>query len=280
MSSADGKLLAGKVAVVTGASRGIGKQTAISLARLGANVAIVARTVETRANTPGTLGETAAEIRAVGVEPLLLQADLSRQEDIDAVVSATLDRFGGVDILINNAAYTVGKALFSHVPDLSREQWEKGFAINVTAPLMLITGFWSSMRERGQGLIVNITSPAAELMSLDQTTRLQGSTLPDNGPLYGASKAALDKMSNVVAQKGAPYGISVVNLVPGHVLTETMDLTFQREGKSGAEMGAIPIAIPAAAITYLCTHDNPLEFSGQIVNGPELVRERGLNIDG
>jgi NAD(P)-dependent dehydrogenase (short-subunit alcohol dehydrogenase family) len=279
MDSVDGKPLSGRVVVVTGASRGIGKQTAIRLARLGADIAIVARTVETRPNTPGTLGETAAAIRAVEVDPLVLQADLSRQEDIDRVVSSTLDRFGGVDILINNAAYTVGKALFTHVPELSREQWEKGFAINVTAPLMLITGYWSSMRERGQGLIVNVTSPAAELQSLDQTTRLEGSTLPDNGPLYGASKAALDRMSNVVAHEGAPYRIAVVNVVPGHVLTETMDLTFQRQGVSGIDLGAIPTTIPAAAIVYLCTHDNPLEFSGQIVNGPELVRERGLSVD-
>ena len=66
-------------------------------------------------------------------------------------------------MLVNNAAYTVGRTLFTHVPDLTREQWEKQFAVNVTAPLMLIQGFWNSMRGRGGGVVVNLTSGEATL---------------------------------------------------------------------------------------------------------------------
>src|SRR4051812_35771780 len=101
----------GKVAVVTGASRGIGKQTALLLARKGVQVVLAARTEEPRPNTPGTLNDTAEEVRAAGVEPLVVRADLSVQDDVDRVVAAALDRFGHVDILVNNAAYTVGKTL-------------------------------------------------------------------------------------------------------------------------------------------------------------------------
>ena len=275
MSGIDQRLN-GKVAVITGASRGIGKQAALRLAKHGAEVVIVARTTEPRANTPGTLGDTAAELRALGCDPLLIPADLSRQEDLDRLVAATLERHGGVDILINNAAYTVGKALFSQVPELTRDQWEKGFAINVTAPLMLMTAFWESMRQRGGGLVLNVTSPVADLQPLGATSGLAGSSLPTNGPLYGASKAALDRMANVVAAAGVPHNIAIIGLVPGHVLTETMDETYRQQGIVGAETGAIPLAVPAAAIEYLCTIEDPMRYSGQIVRGPELVAELGI----
>lgn len=271
--------LKGKVAVITGASRGIGKQAAMRLARRGADVVIAARTIEPRAGTPGTLQQTADEIRSVGVEPLTLRADLGVQEDIDALVSATLERFGGLDILINNAAYTVGKALFTHVPELSRAQWEKGFAINVTGPLMLITGFWTSMCSRGGGLVVNVTSPVADMQVLGDRTHLEGSTLPDTGPLYGASKAALNRMANIVAQGGVPHRIAVINLVPGHVLTEAMDETYRLQGVVGSETGAISTSVPASVIEYLCSCPDPMQYSGQVVDAPRIAEQFALQTD-
>jgi NAD(P)-dependent dehydrogenase (short-subunit alcohol dehydrogenase family) len=122
-----------KVAIITGASRGIGKQTALLLAKQGVQLVLAARTEQPRPNTPGTLHETAEEIRALGIDPLLVRADIGIQADLDRLLSAALEHRGHVDILINNAAYTVGKTLFTHVPDLTREQWEKAFAINLTA---------------------------------------------------------------------------------------------------------------------------------------------------
>ena len=161
------------------------------------------------------------------------------------------------------------------MPELTRGQWEKGFAVNVTAPLMLIEGFWESMRAHGGGVVVNVTSGAANLQPLDATIRLPGSTLPDNGPLYGASKAALDRMANVIAREGLPHNIAVINLEPGFVLTETMEQTFIETGVDGTEMGAIPPTVPARAIVHLCTCDDPMRYSGQIVSAPALVEELG-----
>jgi NAD(P)-dependent dehydrogenase (short-subunit alcohol dehydrogenase family) len=268
--------LESKVAVVTGASRGIGKQTALALARRGAAVVIVARTQEERPNTPGTLIDTATAIGELGVDSLVIQADASEQADLDRVVSLTLARYGGVDLLVNNAAYTVGKALWAHVPELTRQQWEKGFAINVTAPLMLISGFWQSMQERGGGRVVNVTSGAAGLQPLDRATGLEGSSFPDNGPLYGASKAALNRMANVIAQEGFPSNIAVVNVEPGFVLTETMEETFRQQGVASAGAGALSPTVPAAAIAYLCTCPDPMRYSGQIVSAPDLAADLGL----
>ncbi len=262
-----------RVAVVTGASRGIGKQTCLLLAGHGVELVLVARTEEPRPGTPGTLRETVEELRALGAEPAAVRADLSVPDDVDHIVATALERFGGVDILVNNAAYTVGKTLFTHVPAITRDQWEKHFAINVTAPLMLIQGFWNSMRERGGGVIVNLTSGASLLQPVDpDRSNLTG--LPENGPAYGASKAALNRMTNVIAQEGVADRIAVVALEPGFVLTETMAATFERTGVRDTH--AIPATVPARAIAHLCTCDDPLRYSGEIVDGPALVERLGL----
>jgi NAD(P)-dependent dehydrogenase (short-subunit alcohol dehydrogenase family) len=262
-----------RVAVVTGASRGIGKQTALALARRGVDLVLAARTEEPRAGTPGTLPETAAELRSLGCEPLVVRADLGVQADVEHVVTAALERFGHVDILVNNAAYTVGRTLFTHVPDLTREQWDKHFAVNVTAPLMLIQGFWRTMCERGGGVVVNITSGAAMLQPVSAARR-NDTRLPENGPAYGASKAALNRMANVVAQEGLEHRIAVITVEPGFVLTETMAATFAASGVT--ETDAIPPTVPAAAVAYLCTCDDPMQYTGQVVSGPALAEELDL----
>lgn len=263
----------GRVAVVTGSSRGIGKQTALALARRDVDLVLAARTEEPRPGTPGTLGETADELRALGRDPLIVRADLGVQPDIDRVIIAALDRFGHVDVLVNNAAYTVGKTLFTHVPDLTREQWDKHFAINVTAPLMLIQGFWNSMRERGGGVVVNVTSAAASLQPMGADRRNQ-TQLPENGPAYGASKAALNRMANVIAQEGLEHCIAVVTIEPGFVLTETMAATFAASGVT--ETNAIAPAVPAEVIAHLCTEGDALRYTGEVLSAPALAAELGL----
>lgn len=273
--AADAGRLDGKVAVVTGASRGIGKQVCIELASLGASLVLASRTSEPRPGTPGTLDETAEAIRALGGDPLVVRADLAVQADLDQLVTTVLADRGGVDILVNNAAYTVGKALWTHVPDLTREQWDKGMAVNVTAPLMLIQGFWESMRARGAGVVVNVTSGAAVPQALDVGIGLSGSTLGENGPIYGTTKAALNRMANAIAHEGAPHRIAVINLDPGGVLTETMALTFERQGVAGTNHMRPP-SVPAKAIAYLCTCPDPLVYSGRVVSGPQLHDDLGL----
>ncbi len=201
-----------------------------------------------------------------------MRADLGEQADVERIVGTALEHYGGVDVLVNNAAYTVGKTLFTHVPHLTREQWDKHFAVNVTAPLMLMQGFWDSMRQRGGGVIVNLTSMAASFQPVDPA-RENRSGLPENGPAYGASKAALNRMTNVIAQEGIGDGIAVIAVEPGFVLTETMATTFERTGVT--ETDAIPPTVPATAIAYLCTCDDPLRYSGEIVSGPALVAELG-----
>jgi NAD(P)-dependent dehydrogenase (short-subunit alcohol dehydrogenase family) len=259
------------VAIVTGASRGIGKQVALRLAGRGFRLVVAARTETTRQGTPGTLAETAAELRSAGVDVLAVRADLSSAADVDRLAATALDQFGRADVLVNNAAYTVGRTLFTHVPDLTRNQWDKHFAINVTAPLMLIQACWPSMVEHGGGVVVNMTSRAALPVELSRRPDIG---LPENGPAYGASKAALNKMANVIACEGALHRIAVINVEPGFVLTETMAETLGTAGV--ADTTAIPMAVPAAVIEYLCTCTDAMAYSGSVVDGPLLHRELGL----
>ena len=260
------------VAIVTGASRGIGKQTCLRLAERGFRLALAARTEAPRAGTPGTLGQTLDELKALGAEAMGVRADMAIQEDLDQLVAQTLERSGRIDALVNNAAYTVGRTLFTHVPDLSRDQWEKHFAVNVTAPLMLIQGCWRAMVAQGGGVIVNLTSGSSYPRELDQGTNLEG--IPENGPAYGSSKAAINQMSNLVAGEGAPHRIAVIAVDPGTVLTETMELTLGPERASRSP--AISTHIPASVIAYLCGAPDAMAYSGKIVRAPELHARLGL----
>jgi NAD(P)-dependent dehydrogenase (short-subunit alcohol dehydrogenase family) len=101
--------LSGRVAIVTGSSRGIGKRAALALARRGARLVVTARAVETSGSElPGTIGQTVKEIESLGAEAIAVAADLSKEDDLEQIVHSAVDRFGGVDILVNNAAVTVG----------------------------------------------------------------------------------------------------------------------------------------------------------------------------
>jgi len=264
--------LAGRVAVVTGSSRGIGKQVAVRLAARGAALVVTARTDSPRESTPGTIADTVEAIRAVGPEPLAVTADLSRREDVERLVDEVSARLGRVDILVNNAGYTVGRAIYTHAPDLSWEQWEKVMAINATAPLMLTQRFWNMMRDQGGGRVVNVTSDAASLQDLGSAIQAPG--MDSIGAAYGASKAALDRMANSLAIEAAPLGIAIINVQPGFTLTETMQRTNEISGVS--ETTAIPLHIPAAAIAWLCTCEDPWPYAGRVVDGPALVAELGL----
>ena len=107
--------LAGKVALITGASRGVGKQAALDMARRGVRLVLAARTVEPDGKLPGTLGETLAAIEALGSQAIAVQTDLAKEADLENLVASAVERFGGVDILVNNAAATTGA------------MWQNGF---------------------------------------------------------------------------------------------------------------------------------------------------------
>jgi NAD(P)-dependent dehydrogenase (short-subunit alcohol dehydrogenase family) len=272
--------LTGRTAIITGASRGIGKQTAIRLGRRGANIVIAARTMETRKSVPGTLGDTLAAIEATGAQARAVQADMADPEDLERLVATTLDAFGGVDVLINNAAATGSRSWGAPLLDLSRRDWMWQYAVNLHAPFTLARAVVPIMRQRGGGRIINVTTGSPEVLrqagvdvGVNQDAGHTQEAIGTAPLAYTSSKAALDRFCAVVAPQLRPYGIAIMNMHPGEVHTELADVLATR-GYDTSNM--IPMDIPAKALTYLASCDDPMAYTGRLLVAEKLVSDLDL----
>src|SRR2546427_5534920 len=186
--------LDGRVAIVTGASRGIGAAVARELARVGALVVVAARGAE-------ALDEVASSLDGRGHA---FATDVARTEDLDRLVSAAVDRFGGVDVVVNNAGVSPPA---KQIYQVSLEEWQSTLDVNLRAAWYLSKLCHPLMRERGGGAIVNISSTSG----LHHDIGLG---------IYGISKAGLIMLTTVCAKERARDGIRVNALAPGIVRTE------------------------------------------------------------
>ena len=185
---------AGRVAIVTGAARGIGRAAATRLYERGASVAVNTRD-ESRARDV---------VEGLGVHALAVPADITASGAPEDVVRRTIERFGRVDILVNNAAL----ARSTRFPDLSLEEWRATVEVNLTAPFRLIQAVLPTMKAQGYGRIVNISSSAGRTVS----------TL--GGAHYTASKAGLLGLTRAAAKELGSFGITVNAVCPGMIDTE------------------------------------------------------------
>jgi NAD(P)-dependent dehydrogenase (short-subunit alcohol dehydrogenase family) len=266
-----------RTVIVTGASRGVGKQTAIELGRRGANVVIAARTVEPRRHLAGTISETVAAIEATGAKALAVQADMAEAADLDRLVASTVDAFGSVDVLINNAAATGGRSWGAPLLELSRDDWMWQYAVNIHAPFTLIKAVVPLMQARGGGRIINVTTGSPEVMAQ------QGETPGEPGPrqaalgtaplAYTSSKAALDRFCATVAPQLRELGVSIVNMHPGSVHTELVDVLSER-GLDTSRF--ISMDVPARALAFLATCDDPMAYTGRLFTAERLVEQHRL----
>jgi 3-oxoacyl-[acyl-carrier protein] reductase len=198
--------LSGKIALVTGASRGIGRAIARRLSLDGAAVAV------NYISNANSAAETAAEIKAGGGDAIALQADVSKLEDIHRLFDQTIEHFGRIDILINNAGIRISK----NVADIDEAEYDRLFAINVKG-----TFFACQLAARqlsAGGRIVNISSAVTRMM------------LPGYS-IYAASKGAVDQITRVLAKELGGRHITVNAVAPGPVDTELF-----RDGKSGEQI--------------------------------------------
>lgn len=231
--------LDGKVAIVAGSSRGIGKGIAIAYGREGARVAVVARS-ETRGKLPGTIGETADQIRAEGGVALPIRCDIANDAEVEAMVKGVLDEFGKVDILVNSAAVI----LFDRIKDTTFKRWELIYRVNVHGAFVLTKGVMPHMMERRSGHIIHLTSRASERIA-------------PGSAHYGSTKAALERFCKGLAVELKEYDVAVNILDPGPVKTEgalfTRPPTFDWTGHvEPLEVGPVAVYMaqqPASAMT-------------------------------
>jgi 3-oxoacyl-[acyl-carrier protein] reductase len=188
----------GKVAIITGAGRGIGRELAKTLARKGCRVVMAART-ETQ------LRDAEREIVSAGGEALAMPLDLGRAGAAQRLTQAALDRFGTVDVLVNNAAVLHSTPFL----DVTEDEWDTTMAVNLKAPFLLCQAALRVMKEKRSGHIINISSTAALEVPAALTT-------------YGTSKKALIGLSEALYNSAKQYGVKVSVIYPGMTDTEML----------------------------------------------------------
>src|SRR4051812_33046019 len=240
------------VALVTGASRGIGRATALALADAGFDVAILARTQQEGTarddsdsgqgrTLPGSLNTTATEVEALGRRAFPVVGDLHDRASLTTAVEDVLATAGGIDVLVNNAVDTGPGSMLS-ILDTTIEQFETKVQANYLSQLVLIKAVLPHMLDRGDGTIVNVTSHTAT----NDPPAPAGSG--GWGLAYAASKAAMFRVAGILAIELGDRGIRAYNLDPGNVATERMAINAQALGL-GSYRAAPPTA-PAAAIAW------------------------------
>jgi NAD(P)-dependent dehydrogenase (short-subunit alcohol dehydrogenase family) len=262
--------LDGKVALVTGASRGIGQAIAELFAAEGARVACTARTLEEggHRSLEGSLARTVERIRAAGGEALAVPCDVSEYENCERAVAEVRRRFGPLDVLVNNAALTY----FVPIADYPLSKWHRSLAVNFHAPFYLSKLALEDMLPRKSGAIVNISSGAAigpgrGPYSVEVQNFLRGATL------YGAEKAALERFTQGLAAEVFAQNVSVTCVSPSQVVA-TPGAVHHRLVKDEHDPRGEPVAWMARAALLLATE--PCEkISGRVTYSQELLQEYG-----
>jgi NAD(P)-dependent dehydrogenase (short-subunit alcohol dehydrogenase family) len=226
--------LDGKVALVTGANRGIGKGIARALASEGAALVLTARGVE-------ALQRSADELTNRGARVFAVPADLTLEQEVQHVFARTMEEFGRLDILFNNAGAFDGGPL----DELSVETWDKVMAINLRAPFLCTREAMRIMKKQGGGRIINIGSISAQRVR------------PNSAP-YSSSKHGLWGLTQVTALEGRDFGISCGCLHPGNVLIERRRGTGRKEDEEPM-MSIDELAATALSMATLPAHMNMLE---------------------
>jgi NAD(P)-dependent dehydrogenase (short-subunit alcohol dehydrogenase family) len=268
-----------RVALVTGASRGIGKATAVALAEAGLDVAITARTMHegegvddsdtAERPVPGSLDTTAALVEEHGRHALPVAMDLLDHTSLTAAVERVLDEWQRIDVLVNNAVHT-GPGSMARFDDTTIETIETKLAANVVAQLVLIKAVLPHMLDRGDGTIIDVTSAVA----------YQDPPAPPGeggwGSAYAMSKGAFHRIAPNLSVE-YPM-LRWFNVQPGYVVTERMEVNAKALGLEGRYPGAPP-SVPAAVIAWAATSPDADELNGTTLEAQQVAKQRGLHPD-
>jgi NAD(P)-dependent dehydrogenase (short-subunit alcohol dehydrogenase family) len=270
-----------KTAFVTGASRGIGKAIAVSLAKAGFDVAITARTVEPgegrehsstiaasdTSPLPGSLSETAELVEACGVQSMMLPADLIDRASLGLAAGTLIERWGRVDVLVHNARF-VGPGHMDTLMGAPIDAIENHMQGNFFAPLVLNKLLLPTMMSQGSGLIINLSSGAG----ISDPPAMAGKG--GWGISYGASKGAFNRVAGILALELEEHNIKVLNLEPGYIVTEriTQDMAGFGFGTDGS-----PPEIIGAVAAHLATHPDEVEsYNGKTLDGQPYCFDNDL----
>jgi 3-oxoacyl-[acyl-carrier protein] reductase len=246
--------LAGTTAIVTGSAVGVGKSTALELAKRGANVVVNYSRSEQEAK------ETAAQVEALGANVLLVRADVSQDADVRRMVQQTLDTFGGLNVLVNNAG-TTAFVNFADLEGLKEEDWDRILAVNLKGPFFASRAAAEALRASGRGAIVNVASVAG--------IRAIGSSIA-----YAASKAGLINMTIAFARVLAPQ-VRVNCVAPGFI-----DTRWLREGLGPIYEPAKKATEEATPLQRVASPDDVAQIILSLIEGADFVTGQTILVDG
>jgi 3-oxoacyl-[acyl-carrier protein] reductase len=236
--------LQGKVAIVTGASRGIGRATAVALATEGASVVV------NYASSSGAADEVVAQIEAMGGSAIAFKANVANSDEVDALVAAAMEKYGRIDVLVNNAGITRDTLLLR----MKLEDWQAVIDLNLTGVFLCTRAVSKIMLKQKSGRIVNITSVAGQMGNPGQSN-------------YSAAKAGVIGFTKTVARELAPRSITVNAVAPGFIAT---DMTNDLKAEPILQM--IPLARygqpeeVAGMIQFLAASPAAAYITGQVFN--------------
>ncbi len=260
MTIASNRECEGRVAIVTGASRGIGAAIAERLAEAGARVACSARTLTPVEKYQGSLTETVERITSAGGKAVAVRADLNLAEDRSNLVSQTVEQLGPVDILVNNGAITY----YMPFTEFTEKRWRLMFEVQVRAPYELAQFVVPGMIECGEGWILNISSRAgihSQGPPFDPVEREWGFSA------YSMAKAALDRFSTTLASELYPDGVRVNSLAPWDNVATSGASTHDLVNKFNLE----DVSLMAEAALALCA--GPLSLTGNVAYSQPLLAQ-------
>jgi 2-deoxy-D-gluconate 3-dehydrogenase len=249
--------LAGKTALVTGASRGIGRAIAVGYARAGADLAVSARSAE-------ALNETVAEVEALGRKAFVLPADVTDRDAAQGMVRDAIAALGHLDVVVNNAG---GTAFMAPLTELRFDGWTKVMRLNTESVVHVMQAVGPHLLERGSGSVINVASVAA----LGGTPMLTP---------YGASKAAVVSLTKSVAIEWASRGVRVNALCPGWTATDLNRNLWEDEATSAAMMAHVPMGRWGKAEEMVGAAVFLASDSASYVTGQTLVVDGGITAGG
>ena len=234
-----------KVAIVTGGGRGIGKATALALAKEKVTVVVVSRTLS-------EIEAVANEIRKNGREALAIAADVSQKSAVDSMVKQTLGRFGKIDILVNNA----GVAIHNPIPNIREEDWDLTIAVNLKGVFLCTQAVFSQMCNQGYGHIINVSSGA-------------GKHAGANYGAYAASKFGVMGCTEATYNEGIKYGVKATPVCPGPV-----DTKMRRENHEEDLTKIMQPEDIADIILFIISQPSRAHISEVVVSAPLFKKDK------
>ena len=261
--------LNGRVAIVTGASRGIGAEISRLFAQEGAKIVCAARTLNEGDHRllAGSLSSTVKSIKDAGGEAMAVTVDVSNEADCQKLLAAAQDAYGTVDILVNDAALTY----YRPIVDFNVKQWVRSFAVNVHGPFMMSQLVLPGMIELKRGAIVNISSGSAIGPG---RTPFKDARPAAGGTMYGATKAALERFTQGLAQEVDGHNISVTALSPSLVVP-TAGTVYHKLVTGMDEKRGEPPAYMARAALLLASEPSD-KMNGRVTYSQQLLHEYGV----